>query len=121
MDGSSISIQEGATEMTASKPALLVLPFQARVPGTFEFLSIDVVLRMVNNRQRPMIHIERSYPGARHAIGWTIFRRTVRSYLYENEPLFRFERGARRYIRKAYAIHYSLLGDDGMTYSHLHL
>ena len=32
-----------------------------------------------------------------------------------------FARGARRYIRKAYAIHYSLLGDDGMTYSHLHL
>jgi len=107
--------------MTPSKPALLVLPFQARVPGTFEFLSIDMVIRLVNNGQRSMIHIERSYPGARHAIGWTIFRRTVRSYLYENEPLFRFERGARRYIRKAYAIHYSLINEDGMDLSSLNL
>lgn len=68
------------------------------------------------------VQIERSYPGAPHAIGWTIFRRTAVKYLYEDEPLFRFERGARRYIRKAYAIRYSLAdNDDGMTYSHLHL
>jgi len=67
------------------------------------------------------VQIERSYPGAPEAIGWTIFRRTPRKFVYENEPLFRFERGARRYIRKAYAIHYSLLGDDGTTLSHLHL
>ncbi len=42
--------------------------------------------------------------------------------MYENEPLFRFERGARRSlrVRKAYAIHYaSLTSEDGRTGSDL--
>jgi len=89
------------------------------IAGTSIHLTFDQAMSMV--RRKENVRIERSYPGAPHAIGWTIFRRTPRKYLYENEPLFRFERGARRYIRKAYAIHYSLASDDGMTYSHLHL
>ena len=108
--------------MNPSKPDLLVLPFQASLAETSDFLFFDEVMSLLNKGYRETIQIERSTPGALHAIGWTIFRRTRTKYLYENEPLFRFERGARKYIRKAYAIHYSqLTSEDGMTYSHINL
>ena len=105
--------------MFPSKPDLVILPFKAVLIGLDISLTLEQTLSLLRSGVR--VQIERSQPGAPDAIGWTIFRRTPRKYLYENEPLFRFERGARRYIRKAYAIHYSLLGDDGMTHSHLHL
>ena len=105
--------------MFPSKPDLVILPFKAVLIGSDISLTLDQTLSLL--RSGVHVQIERSQPGAPDAVGWTIFRRTPRKYLYENEPLFRFERGARRYIRKAYAIHYSLLGDDGMTYSHMHL
>ena len=105
--------------MFPEKPDLVILPFKAARIGSDIFLTLEQTLSLL--RSGTPIQIERSQPGASDAIGWTIFRRTSKKYLYENEPLFRFERGARRYIRKAYAIRYSLLGDDGMTYSHLHL
>ncbi len=105
--------------MFPSKPDLSVLPFKATRSGSDVPLTLDQTLSL--SRAGEKLQIERSYPGASESIGWTIFRHTPGKYLHENEPLFRFERGARRYIRKAYAIHYSLLGDDGMTYSHLHL
>ena len=106
--------------MFPEKPDLIVLPFKAALKGSDIQLTLEQTLSLL--RKGAQIQIERSYPGAPDAIGWTIFRRTTRKYLYENEPLFRFERGARRYIRKAYAIHYSrLTSEDGMTYSHLHL
>jgi len=105
--------------MFPSKPDLVILPFKAVLIGSDISLTLEQTLSLLRSGVR--VQIERSQPGAPDAIGWTIFRRTSKKYLYENEPLFRFERGARRYIRKAYAIHYSLLGDDGMTYSHLHL
>ncbi len=105
--------------MFPEKPDLVILPFKAALIGSDITLTLEQTLSLL--RSGVHVQIERSQPGAADAIGWTIFRRTPRKYLYKNEPLFRFERGARRYIRKAYAIHYSLLGDDGMTYSHLHL
>ncbi|WKZ48508.1 MAG: hypothetical protein QY306_03945 [Anaerolineales bacterium] len=105
--------------MMPTKPDLVILPFKATLPDVSLPLTLEQTLSLL--RKHVHVQIERSQPGALDAIGWTIFRRTPRKYLYENEPLFRFERGARRYIRKAYAIHYSLLGDDGMTHSHLHL
>ena len=107
--------------MFPDKPDLIVLPFKAALISSGVSLTLEQTLRLWRSPQREFVRIERSYPGAPDAIGWTIFHRTARKYLYEDEPVFRFERGARRYIRKAYAIHYSLLGDDGMTYSHLHL
>ena len=109
--------------MKPPKPDLVVLPFTAVIAGTPIHLAFDEALSMLRKAEGTHVRIERSYPGAPHAIGWTIFRRTPRKYLYEKEPLFRFERGARRSrsVRKAYAIHYSLTSDDGMTYSHLHL
>lgn len=105
--------------MMPTKPDLVILPFKATLQEVALPLTLEQTLFLL--RSGVHVQIERSQPGAPDAIGWTIFRRTPRKYLYENEPLFRFERGARRYIRKAYAIHYSLLGDDGMTHSHLHL
>ena len=107
--------------MMPTKPDLVILPFKAVLIGIGVSLTLEQTLRLLRSPRREFVRIERSHPGATDAIGWTIFHRTPRKYLYENEPLFRFERGARRYIRKAYAIHYSLASDDGMTYSHLHL
>ena len=108
--------------MTSPKPDLVILPFKAKLAGMSDPITFEQVITLLNCGQKAQILVERSYPGAPHAIGWTIFRRTAAKYLYEDEPLFRFEHGARRYIRKAYAIRYSLGGDDdGMTYSHLHL
>jgi len=107
--------------MMPTKPDLVILPFKAVLTGTDASLTLEQTLRLLRSPQREFVRIERSHPGATDAIGWTVFRRSAKKYLYENEPLFRFERGTRRYIRKAYAIHYSLLGDDGMTHSHLHL
>lgn len=107
--------------MMPSKPDLIILPFKAALIGTNIPLTFEQTLHFLRSRDRECVQIERSQPGAPDAIGWTIFHRTLKKYLYENEPLFRFERGARRYIRKAYAIHYSLLGDDCLTHSHLHL
>ena len=108
--------------MMPSKPDLIILPFQAALNETNIPLKFEQTLRLLRSRGREHVRIERSHPGAPDAIGWTIFRRTPKKYLYESEPLFRFERGARRYIRKAYAIHYSMLSsEDGMTHSHLNL
>jgi len=107
--------------MNQSKPDLLVLPFMAVLAETSTPLTLEQTLSLLRGKRRGCVQIERSYPGSPQAIGWTIFRRTSEKYLYENEPLFRFERGAHRHMRKAYAIHYSLIGDDGMTYSHNHL
>ena len=108
--------------MNASKPDLVILPFTAMIQGTSIHPTFERAIEMLRKGNGSQMQIERSYPGAPHAIGWTIFRCTAVKYLYEDEPLFRFEHGARRYIRKAYAIRYSLMGDDdGMTYSYLHL
>ena len=105
--------------MLPNKPDLVVLPFKATLRGSDTPLTLDQTLSLL--RKQAPVQIERSHPGSPDAIGWTIFHHTSKKYLYENEPLFRFERGARAYIRKAYAIHYSLAGDDGLTQSHLHL
>ncbi|MBI5933828.1 MAG: hypothetical protein HY867_08980 [Chloroflexi bacterium] len=103
-----------------SNPELVVLPFQARLTGDVKFLNLEQVLVL---RAHPKtLRIERSYPGAPHAIGWTIFRRAPQTYLYEGEQLFRFERGARNRLRQKYAIHYSLVGEtDALTFSHQNL
>ncbi len=105
--------------MNDPNPELVVLPFQARFAGASDFLTLEQALALSSRRE--CLQIERSYPGALQAIGWTIFRRTPRKYIYEGELLFRFERGARRHLRRVYAIHYSLFGDDALTHSHLHL
>lgn len=107
--------------MNDPNPELVTLPFQATLREKGEYLNYEQVLAFWSRGKRAHLQIERSYPGAPHAIGWTIFRRTTRKYVYENEPLFRFERGARRHLRRVYAIHHSLTSDDALTYSHLHL
>ena len=107
--------------MNNPNPDLVVLPFRATLVGTSDPLTFMQVVVLLNQGLKKHIQIERSYPGAPEAIGWTVFHRTSRAYCYENEPIFRSERGARRHLRKAYAIQYSLNTDDLMTYSHLHL
>jgi hypothetical protein len=106
--------------MSPTKPALLVLPFQARQGNALACMTFDEVLHLYRH-DRAALHIERSYPGAPCAIGWTIFRRTVLAYLHEDEPLFRFERGARAHIRKAYALYYARTAEDGLDLSRWNL
>jgi hypothetical protein len=105
--------------MLPEKPDLVVLSFKATLQGTDSSLTLDQTLSLLG--MGGQVQIERSHPGTPDAIGWTIFRRTPKQYLYENAPLFRFERGARAYIRKAHAIHYSLASDECLPHSHLHL
>ena len=81
--------------MLPSKPDLVVLPFKAALQGSDTPLTLDQTLSLLRGPHSLRVRIERSHPGATDAIGWTIFRRTPRKYLYENAPLFRFERGAR--------------------------
>lgn len=107
--------------MNNPNPELVVLPFTAKIKMTDIQLTFDQVMFLLRKERRSSIQIERSHPNAQEAIGWTIFRRTPHKYLYENEPFFRSEHGARRYIRKAYALHYSLASNDGHTHSHLYL
>ncbi len=107
--------------MISPKPDLLVLPFRATLAGRRCYLIFDQLITLLNKGQRRRIHIERSYPGAPEAIGWTVFRRRSQAYCYEGEPLFHLERGACRYIRKAYATEYALNSDDLITYCHLNL
>lgn len=105
--------------MPNPNPELVILPFTAKIKTTDIHLTFDQLMFLLKKGHRIQIQIERSYPGAPHAIGWTIFRRTTKAYLYENEPFSRFERGARQHIRKAYAVHHSLGGEDCLTHSHL--
>ena len=107
--------------MNNPNPELVVLPFTAKIKMRDIHLTFDQLMFLLNKGHRPSIQIEHSYPDAPGAIGWTIFRRTPKAWLYKNEPFFRFERGARRHIRKAYAIHYTLAGEEEQTYSHLDL
>ena len=103
-----------------SNPELVVLPFRARLTGSPDYLTLEQVLLHVNHLER--LQIERSYPGAPHAIGWTIFRRMPKAYVHEGEPLFRSERNARKYLGRVYAVHYSLVGEhDALTLSHQNL
>ena len=104
--------------MDHANPELIVLPFQARLAGDPTFLTFTQVqaLRLL----RAPLRIERSYPGAPQAIGWTIFRRTPKKYVHEGETLCASETGARKRLRQVYAIHYSLVGEhDALTYAHL--
>jgi len=107
--------------MNNPNPELVVLPFTAKIKMANIYITFDQLMFLLNKGNGHSIQIERSYPGAPGAIGWTIFQRTSKAWLYENEPFFRFERGARRYIHQAYAIHYALVGGEEQTYSHLDL
>ncbi len=108
-----------ATLGQADTPDLVVLPFKATVLETGQQLTLEQVLAMRNRNQAQHLRIERSYPGAPEAIGWTVFERTSRAYLYKNEPLFQDEKGARRHVRKVYAIRQDL-NDDILTVSQLY-
>lgn len=98
---------------------LVVLPFKATVLATGQRLTFYQALTMLHGGRAENLRIERSYPGAPEAIGWTVFERTARAYLYKNEPLFRDEQSARRHMRKIYAILQDL-SDDILTVSQLY-
>ena len=106
--------------MLKDTPDLVVLPFKATVLATGQRLTFEQALAMLRGGQAHHLRIERSYPGAPEAVGWTIFERTARAYLDRNEPLFQGEPGARRHIRKVYAIRQDL-NDDILTVVYLNI
>jgi len=98
---------------------MVVLPFKAVVPENGQRLTFEQALAMLRGGQAGHLRIERSYPGAPEAVGWTVFEHTPSAYLHKNEPLFRDEKEARRHIRKVYAIRQDL-SDDILTVSQLY-
>jgi hypothetical protein len=103
--------------MLPTKPDLIVLPFKARRVGSDLLLTFDQTLACLQDREQ--LQITRSYPGASEASGWTIFRRTRTAYIYEEEPLFRSEHGARQHIRVAYARHYACFKETDLPHTEL--
>ena len=60
-------------------------------------------------------HIERSYPGAPGAAGWTLFLRTDIAYVYQGDPLFANEPDAIRYLREHYRVNIRLNRNDSLN------
>jgi hypothetical protein len=77
----------------------LVLPFQARDAQTRQLLSLDQALQLMDSGR---VLIERSYPGAPQAAGWTVFYRQPLAYTYLGDPLFATQQQAQRYFRQTY-------------------
>ncbi len=103
------------------KPDLIMLPFKATIRETGQALTLDQAKALIALGEGQFVKIERSYPGAPEAIGWTIFERQTHAYVHTGDPLFEAEREARRHMRTAYAIWHDLNGPDATTYSHAHL
>ena len=61
--------------------------------------------------------IERTYPGAPGAAGWTLFLRTAAAYVYNGDPLFADEPDAIRYLRKRYKVKIRLNRNDSLPFS----
>lgn len=118
--GARKSNRQGKLLGMADTPDLVVLPFKATIFETGQRLTFGQVIAIRNSEQVQSLRIERSYPGAPEAIGWTVFERTSRAYSYKNEPLFLYEKAARRHIRKVYAIRQDL-SDDILSTSNLHI
>jgi hypothetical protein len=93
----------------------LVLPFQAQGVPHGKFLTFDEVTELL---PRGMVRIQRCYPGAPHAIGWTVFYRQPYAFIYLNEPFFPTEGEARRYFRRTYRPEVEAF-DELYTYSHI--
>ena len=87
--------------MKPPKPDLVVLPFTAVIAGTSIHLTLEHALSMLKRVDGARVRIERSYPGAPHAIGWTIFRRTPRKYVMKTNHSF--ASNAARVAREAFA------------------
>ncbi len=93
----------------------LVLPFQAHEVPSGRPLSFE---QTTETLRAGLVRIQRSFPGAPHAIGWTVFYRQPYAYIHLNEPLFLTEGEARRYFRRTYQPQMEVL-DDLYIYSHI--
>ena len=93
----------------------LVLPFQAQGVPSGKFLTFDEAIELL---PRGMVRIQRCYPGAPRATGWTVFYRQPNAYIHLNEPLFLTEGEARRYFRRTYQPEVEAF-DELYTYSHI--
>ena len=93
----------------------LLLPFRAQEIQSGRVLTFHEAIDLLHTGR---VRIERSYPGAPHAAGWTVFYRHPNAYVYLNEPLFLTEREARRYFRRTYRPEAEAF-DELYTYSHI--
>jgi hypothetical protein len=79
------------------KPDLIMLPFKATVRETGQPLALEQARSLVALGEGQFVKVERSYPGAPEAIGWTIFECQTHAYVHTGDPLFDTERDARRH------------------------
>ncbi len=93
----------------------LVLPFWAHEVPSSRPLTFEETTDLL---QTGLARIQRSYPGAPHAIGWTVFHRQPCAYIHLNEPLFVTEQEARRYFKRTYRPEKDAF-DELYTYSHI--
>jgi len=93
----------------------LMLPFQAQGVPSGRFLTFDEAAELLPTGR---VRIQRSYPGAPHAIGWTVFYRQPYAYIHLNEPLFLTEGEVRRYFKRTYQPETEAF-DELYTYSHI--
>ena len=103
-----ISLQDLRAHIDAANPPLVILPFKAADRQTGQPLSsFEEVEDPFSRGLGYRVRIERSYPGAPEAIGWTIFFRTRETYVYSGAPLTASEHECRQYIRQAYAVRFN--------------
>ncbi len=101
--------------MSNPTPTHLILPFQAQDIQTEAWLSFEETRKLFPAGR---VRITRSYPGAPHAIGWTVFYRQPRAFAYLGEPLFESESKAQHYFRRTYRPEKDAF-DELYTYSHI--
>ncbi len=104
--------------LSSPNPDLVVLPFMVVTSRGRVLTRSQYRARRRSGRPKRMV-IERSYPGAPQALGWTVFQRGLRAFEHQGAPLFQSERSARRYIRRLYAIRHAMNEDGLLTCSHL--
>lgn len=87
------------------RPTLVPLPFKATSTQTGEPLTLEEVQTLFACGLDNLVHIERSYPGAPDAIGWTLFARKD-TYAFAGNYVAATQTELRPHIRSAYADYY---------------
>ncbi len=61
--------------------------------------------------------IQRTYPGAPNAAGWTLFVRTATAYVFNGDGIFETERAAVRHLAQKYHLHLRLNRNESLRLS----
>lgn len=61
--------------------------------------------------------IQRTYPGAPDAAGWTLFVRNTLAYVFNGDPIFATERAAIGHLAQKYHLHLRLNRNESLRLS----